>query len=216
MRGHAEVIASEVHRMLETLGDDGEIDVLDFFAELTMYTSSACLIGPEFREELTSEYYATMWSVLSPHGYFRLTVVAQFAVPFGDTAVNKLTVWSGQHGKKHPNEILHRETTKWAQIHGYRTYGFEGIDLRGVEALSGGGSLPPDLKQSMTNSKLGLGGDVRMFPCAYFEAIRSIVLRLHGFTSLKLANWESGRKGVAMLRTNTRSESNSAKVGSVE
>jgi len=55
MRGHAETIARETERMLERWGDAGEVDLLDFFAELTIYTSSACLIGPEFREHLTPE-----------------------------------------------------------------------------------------------------------------------------------------------------------------
>ncbi len=63
MQGHAETIASEVRRMMATLGDEGEIDLLDFFAELTMYTSSACLIGKEFREELTSEYFQTFFEL---------------------------------------------------------------------------------------------------------------------------------------------------------
>ncbi|MEE8312031.1 MAG: cytochrome P450, partial [Candidatus Binatia bacterium] len=56
MRGHAETIASETERMIESWGASGEIDLLDFFAELTLYTSSACLVGKEFREELTPEY----------------------------------------------------------------------------------------------------------------------------------------------------------------
>jgi len=56
MRGHAEVIASETERMVAGWGDQGEIDVLDFFAELTIYTSSSCLIGKEFRDELTPEF----------------------------------------------------------------------------------------------------------------------------------------------------------------
>ena len=55
MRGHAEVIAAETERALESWGEVGEIDLLDFFAELTIYTSSACLIGREFREELTAD-----------------------------------------------------------------------------------------------------------------------------------------------------------------
>jgi sterol 14-demethylase len=55
MRGHAEVIAAETERMIQRLGARGEIDLLDFFAELTIYTSSSCLIGTEFREELTGE-----------------------------------------------------------------------------------------------------------------------------------------------------------------
>ncbi|MDG2303964.1 MAG: cytochrome P450 [Candidatus Binatia bacterium] len=56
MRGHAETIASEVRLMEARLGDSGEIDLLDFFAELTLYTSSACLIGKSFREELSAQY----------------------------------------------------------------------------------------------------------------------------------------------------------------
>ncbi|WP_067653294.1 cytochrome P450 [Nocardia harenae] len=52
MRGHAATIEREVERMLANWGDEGEIDLLEFFAELTIYTSSACLIGPKFREEL--------------------------------------------------------------------------------------------------------------------------------------------------------------------
>ena len=63
MQGHAETIATEVQRMMATLDDEGEIDLLDFFAELTMYTSSACLIGKEFREELTSEYFQTFFEL---------------------------------------------------------------------------------------------------------------------------------------------------------
>jgi sterol 14-demethylase len=58
MRGHAEVIAAETERMIQGWGDSGEIDLLDFFAELTIYTSSACLIGAEFREELTPDFAA--------------------------------------------------------------------------------------------------------------------------------------------------------------
>lgn len=56
MKGHAKTIADEVTRMLESWGDEGEIDLLDFFAELTIYTSSACLIGQKFREELDGRF----------------------------------------------------------------------------------------------------------------------------------------------------------------
>ncbi|MFC3960404.1 cytochrome P450 [Nocardia jiangsuensis] len=52
MKGHAATIEREVERMLANWGDEGEIDLLEFFAELTIYTSSACLIGTKFREEL--------------------------------------------------------------------------------------------------------------------------------------------------------------------
>lgn len=56
MKGHANTIAAEVDRMVADWGDAGEIDLLDFFAELTIYTSSACLIGQKFREELDSRF----------------------------------------------------------------------------------------------------------------------------------------------------------------
>lgn len=56
MRGHAEVIAAETGKMCDRLGDDGEIDLLAFFSELTIYTSSACLIGKEFRDEITGDF----------------------------------------------------------------------------------------------------------------------------------------------------------------
>ena len=55
MRGHAQGIAAETERMTASWGDAGSVDLLDFFAELTIYTSSAALIGPEFREELNAE-----------------------------------------------------------------------------------------------------------------------------------------------------------------
>ncbi len=56
MRGHASTIEAEIRRMVADWGDEGEIDLLDFFAELTIYTTSACLVGKPFREELDSSF----------------------------------------------------------------------------------------------------------------------------------------------------------------
>jgi sterol 14-demethylase len=63
MRGHAEMIAAETERMLEGFGDSGEFDLLDFMAELTIYTSTACLIGKEFRDELDSRVYSLFYDL---------------------------------------------------------------------------------------------------------------------------------------------------------
>lgn len=52
MKQHAVTIPHEVERIIADWGDEGEIDLLEFFAELTLYTSSACLIGRKFRESL--------------------------------------------------------------------------------------------------------------------------------------------------------------------
>jgi sterol 14-demethylase len=56
MRGHAETIQREVDEMVARWGDAGEIDLLDWFAELTIYTSSSCLIGRKFRLELDHRF----------------------------------------------------------------------------------------------------------------------------------------------------------------
>ena len=56
MRGHAATIAAEVDTMVAEWGDEGEIDLLDWFAELTIYTSSSCLIGKRFRNQLDRRF----------------------------------------------------------------------------------------------------------------------------------------------------------------
>ncbi|OWY60786.1 cytochrome P450, partial [cyanobacterium TDX16] len=59
MRGHASTIQAEVEAMVAAWDDDsGEIDLLDWFAELTIYTSSACLIGKRFRDQLDGRFAA--------------------------------------------------------------------------------------------------------------------------------------------------------------
>lgn len=56
MRGYARVIVQEVEQMIADWGDTGEIDLLGFMKELTIYTSSHCLLGDEFRYELNDEF----------------------------------------------------------------------------------------------------------------------------------------------------------------
>ena len=56
MKGHAATIEREVRKMIENWGDSGEIDLLEFFAELTIYTSTSCLIGTKFRNQLDSRF----------------------------------------------------------------------------------------------------------------------------------------------------------------
>ncbi|MEV5750731.1 cytochrome P450 [Actinoallomurus sp. NPDC052308] len=56
LKGHAATIAAEVERMVAPWGESGRIDLLDWFAELTIYTSSACLIGKKFRDRLDRRF----------------------------------------------------------------------------------------------------------------------------------------------------------------
>ncbi|MEQ1788055.1 MAG: cytochrome P450 [Acidimicrobiales bacterium] len=78
MRGHAETIAAEVDRMLAHAPADGEIDLLDWFAELTIYTSSACLIGSRFREQLDGRF-ASLY-----HDLERGTDALAYVDPYAD------------------------------------------------------------------------------------------------------------------------------------
>ncbi len=56
MRTYAEIFTAEVDAMVAKWSESGEIDVLDFTAELTTYTSSHCLLGAEFRYGMTDEF----------------------------------------------------------------------------------------------------------------------------------------------------------------
>ncbi|MBS1847451.1 MAG: cytochrome P450 [Actinobacteria bacterium] len=78
MRGHAETIAEQVRGMVADWGDSGEIDLLDFFAELTIYTSSACLIGRKFRDQLDARFAALY------HDLERGTDAYAFVDPYAD------------------------------------------------------------------------------------------------------------------------------------
>ncbi|HVN40393.1 MAG TPA: cytochrome P450 [Myxococcota bacterium] len=78
LRQSAQIIAEETERMAATLGREGEIDLLDFTAELTIYTSSSCLIGRPFRESLTPEF---------SRKYFELEVGTD-AIGYLDSKVN--------------------------------------------------------------------------------------------------------------------------------
>jgi sterol 14-demethylase len=78
LRSSAEIIAEETERMCATLGDEGTLDLLDFTAELTIYTSSATLIGRPFRESLTPEF---------SRKYFELEIGTD-AIGYLDSKVN--------------------------------------------------------------------------------------------------------------------------------
>jgi sterol 14-demethylase len=56
MRTYSDIIVEEVEQLIAGWGDAGEIDLLEFTKELTIYTSSHCLLGPEFRHELNKQF----------------------------------------------------------------------------------------------------------------------------------------------------------------
>ncbi len=58
MRTYSDTIVQEVEGMIRGWGESGQIDLLEFTKELTIYTSSHCLLGREFRHELNAEFAA--------------------------------------------------------------------------------------------------------------------------------------------------------------
>ncbi|MGN6723224.1 MAG: cytochrome P450 [Marmoricola sp.] len=77
MRGHAQTIEAEIRRMVANWGDEGEIDLLDFFAELTIYTTSSCLIGKPFRDQLDASFAAVYHQL--EHGTDAIAYVDAYA-----------------------------------------------------------------------------------------------------------------------------------------
>jgi sterol 14-demethylase len=56
MRTYTEIVARETMDSIASWGDEGEIEALAFFGMLTNYTSSSCLLGKEFRNEMSAEF----------------------------------------------------------------------------------------------------------------------------------------------------------------
>ena len=72
MRSYAEVITNEVTRSIERFGDQGVLDMYEYTKVLTNFTSSACLLGREFREDMTEEFarvYSDLERGITPLAY---------------------------------------------------------------------------------------------------------------------------------------------------
>jgi sterol 14-demethylase len=56
MRTYTEIVARETLDIIADWGEEGEIEASAFFGMLTNYTSSSCLLGKEFRNEMSEEF----------------------------------------------------------------------------------------------------------------------------------------------------------------
>ena len=56
MRTYTEIVARETLEIIRDWGDQGEIEASAFFGMLTNFTSSSCLLGTEFRNEMSEEF----------------------------------------------------------------------------------------------------------------------------------------------------------------
>jgi sterol 14-demethylase len=72
MRTYAQIIGDEVTQSMSDWGDSGTLDLVAYCAKLTNFTSAHCLLGPEFRNELTVEFsqvYHDLDKGIHPIGY---------------------------------------------------------------------------------------------------------------------------------------------------
>jgi sterol 14alpha-demethylase len=72
MRSYGEIVAREVDLTFEQLGDEGTVDFVAYCARLTNFTSSHCLLGAEFRNELSEEFATVYYDLergIHPIGY---------------------------------------------------------------------------------------------------------------------------------------------------
>jgi lipid II:glycine glycyltransferase (peptidoglycan interpeptide bridge formation enzyme) len=135
-----------------------------------------------------ARYYEKLWRVFHPYGLVHLfiaelegeVVSAQLPITFGDTVINKLSAWSGQHGKLGPNEALYWAVIEWAKANGYRYYDLEGIDEDTAREITENKKNSGPLESNVTSFKIGFGGDVSFSPGPYLYITASI---LHQFTA---------------------------------
>jgi lipid II:glycine glycyltransferase (peptidoglycan interpeptide bridge formation enzyme) len=154
--------------------------------DLENYSRLATLTGERQGFSVPSYgYYRRLWQFLAPAGQAKLflaeyqgeLIAAQLAIAFGDTVLNRMTVWSGREGKRKPNEALMWAAIQWAKKQGYTSYDFGGLSPKGADSYETGAPLPEDLKGSVTSFKLGFGGQIITTPEA-FTYVGNRLLRL--------------------------------------
>lgn len=96
-------------------------------------------------------------------------------VGYGDTAVYKMGGWSGEHPQVRPNELLHWHAIQWARDRGYDWYDLDGINPSTARALATGEPLPESGRSGTTFFKLGLGGEVALYPGTYDRSFHRLL-----------------------------------------
>jgi lipid II:glycine glycyltransferase (peptidoglycan interpeptide bridge formation enzyme) len=150
-----------------------------------------------------------MWDVLAPGGHVRLClaeidgtpVSAQVAVAFGDTVVNKLSVWSGEGGRDRPNEAVQWSTIRWAHTHGFQRYDLEGLRLEAAYVVLRGEPLPTSTSQSVTSYKLGFGGEVVVMPAASAWISNPVARWGYAHAYPRMGDLHAVRAAIKRLRT---------------
>ena len=145
------------------------------------------------------EYFGDLMRIMTPGGHARIflaevhgePVSAVLMIAFGDTVSYKRGAWSGDHGHRHPNELLHWTAMRWAKRQGYRYYDFEGID----------DARPAGDTRSVSSFKLGFGGAVVQSPGPYELVTNRMLRRAYDGVVRPLLSSGLGRWAVDTIRT---------------
>jgi lipid II:glycine glycyltransferase (peptidoglycan interpeptide bridge formation enzyme) len=178
--------------------------------DLEQYSHLATLTGQRQGFSVPSyAYYRRLWQILAPAGQAKLflaeyegeLIAAQLAIAFGDTVVNRMTVWGGREGKRKPNEGLMWAAIQWAKEYGYRYYDFGGLSPKGAMAYETGADLPEELKGTVTSFKLGFGGQIVSTPGAYFYVGNRFMRLVDRHLVAKIEDSKQVKKLANRLRT---------------
>jgi peptidoglycan pentaglycine glycine transferase (the first glycine) len=149
-------------------GDDRDIATV---YRLHVATAERKGLPPVYPER----YFAKLWDSFRPLGSARLflatceeeVVSCLFVLAFGDTVYTMVVAWSGRHGARMPNELLHWHAMQWAKDNGYNFWDFSAVNPPSAAAIVSGRSLPDEVRTSTTFFKLGFGGEVVFLPETY-------------------------------------------------
>jgi len=111
-------------------------------------------------------------------------------IGWGDTVVNKMSVWSGEYADVSPNELVQWHAMQWARERGYHYYDLEGINESVARALLAGDPLPELGRRGPTAFKLGLGGQVTLFPRAYDRSFHPLLVWPARFAAPRLTRFK--------------------------
>jgi lipid II:glycine glycyltransferase (peptidoglycan interpeptide bridge formation enzyme) len=112
-------------------------------------------------------------------------------IGYGDTVVYKMGAWLGERSALHPNELMHWRAMQWARVRGYRYYDLEGISEIAARAILAGEEMPEEGRRGTTHFKLGMGGEVTIYPSAYDRSFHPLLVWPARMVAPRLARFRS-------------------------
>jgi len=117
-------------------------------------------------------YYEALWETFAERSGACLMLAeldgrvlsATLVLAFGDEATVKMSGWSGERAPIRPNEAIHFAGMCWAKRIGADYYDFDGMERTAAVAVLRDGELPKNAHGTVTQFKLGFGGDVVLLP----------------------------------------------------